>query len=112
MQYNFNKGHEISVVQGDDLDIAIDITIEDTQSEISKVYFICADLGIDEECRLVSTIDNVLNYACRIDKAQTSNFKVEVSDYDLKIIFIDGSVYTPVYKNSLIVKADKNKLGG
>lgn len=100
------NSNTISLVIGDTLNKTFEITGLDL-SLVKEVHFICSDLGLD--IRLGKyLVDNEINYCLELSKEETSQFSPCITDYDIKIIFVDDNIYTASYRSSFIIQENKN----
>lgn len=75
---------------------------------IDSIYFVCADLGLNEKLTKNQEVEN--EWVLIVDSEKTKDFQAKVTDYDLKIIFVDGTLYTATYRNSFTIKENKNAI--
>lgn len=100
-----NSKDLIKVVVGDTLVRYFKIT---GLADIAEVRFICNKLGIDKEL-LYDEEQNL--YKLLISSIETSLFKPCATDYDIKVIGADGSVYTGKYRIRFKVLPNVNHRG-
>lgn len=101
----------ITLIRGDDLTIKVNLKIN-VEDVIEHVYLICSDLNLQEELSL-NTVDETTKtytYTGTISKEKTMLFTKESCDYDIKVVFKSGQIFTPIYQNPFITRVNKNKL--
>lgn len=103
---NNENTNTISLVIGDTLNKTFEITGVELEY-IKEIYFVCSDLGINERLEKY-LIDDGIKFCLELSKEETSLFSPCITDYDIKIIFTDDTIYTASYRSSFVIKENKN----
>lgn len=99
---NNNNKNEITLVIGDTLDITFELKSE---YQIKEAYFVCSQLNVKQKLeRFVSRDD------WRLLVDNTEYFQSGIFDYDIKVIFIDDTLYTVSYRSLFKVLQNYNNL--
>ena len=94
-----------SLVIGDTLNKTFEINGVDNFL-IKSVHFICNDLKINQSLSKKEGDNN--DWLLFIPSQITKDFTPKSTDYDIKIIFIDDSLYTATYRKKFNIKLNKN----
>lgn len=94
--------NEIKLVVGDTLDITFELKSE---FQIKEAYFVCKDLNINVELNRSISREDYRLLVENTDYFQSGNF-----DYDIKVVFIDNTLYTACYRGLFQVLSNVNTL--
>ena len=103
---NCHCKNSFSVIQGDDLNITINIDSPNGAS-IEAVNLVCKSLDIDEQLHLI--LENGTNWSCDIAGSTTRDFNVGTFTFDVTVIEKDGTVSTILHNKPLRVIYKYNK---
>lgn len=102
-----NNNFAISFVIGDTLNKVFEITGERSKY-IKEVYFICKDFNIEKKL-FQDRLQSENEYILEISSEETKTFPAQkITDYDIKIIFVDEKIYTASYRSSFVGLTNKN----
>lgn len=96
----------ITLIQGDDLDLDLQMYGGEEVIRIQEVIFSCAEQGIIRRC---TKIDNNL-YHLTISSEETKKFIPKISSFDITLRYFDGKIVTTVFQNRLQILRKRNKI--
>ena len=97
-----NNRNEIKLVVGDTLDITFELK---SDFQIKEAYFVCKDLNINAQLNRSISKDDYQLLIENTEFFQSGNF-----DYDIKVVFIDNTLYTACYRGLFQVLPNVNTL--
>lgn len=96
----------ITLVQGDDLGLDLNVLGGEEIEFIKEVIFSCAEQGIVKRCTKVD--DNL--YYLEISSEETKEFVPKICSFDITLRFYDGEIVTALFQNKLQVLRKRNKI--
>lgn len=98
----------LEIVSGDTYDILIEVENFDS-SLIEKIVFSCKALDLIKDFDR-DWAENSNLFALRFDSEETKNFPPKCFDYDITVIFTDGTINTATYRSAIKIYPKVNKI--
>lgn len=98
----------LEIVSGDTYDILVEVENYDVNL-IEKIVFSCKDLNLVKDFDRDWTENSNL-FALHFDSEETKNFPPKCFDYDITVIFTDGTINTATYRSAIKIYPKVNKI--